>query len=247
MKLLHPEFDAQDAPGDRRRLLGITLLAIGVGVLGGGIAALLISMINAITHLAFEGRLSVAMVHGTIHAPWWRVLLVPLTGAFIIGVMARWGSSAIRGHGIPEVMERILHGDSRIPAKLTVLKPASAAVAIGTGGPFGAEGPIIATGGAVGSLLGQVMRVTADERKTLLASGAAAGMAATFGTPVAAVLLAIELLLFEYRARSIIPVALAASAATAVRMVLLGSEPIFPMPTVSDPTGTALVCYGMLG
>lgn len=225
----------------------MTGLAVGVGVLGGVIAAVLIGMINGITHLAFEGRLSLGNVHGTLHAPWWRTLLVPMVGALVIGIMARWGSSAIRGHGIPEVMERILHGDSRIPAKLTVLKPVSAAVAIGTGGPFGAEGPIIATGGAVGSLLGQMMRVTADERKTLLASGAAAGMAATFGTPVAAVLLAIELLLFEYRARSIIPVALAASAATAVRLVLLGSGPIFPMPTVSDPTGVALVCYGVLG
>lgn len=241
------KFAAPTPIPDRRSLLTITPIAIGVGVLGGITAAFLIAMINGLTHLAFEGELSFGMVHGTIHAPWWRILLVPFVGAFVIGVMARWGSAAIRGHGIPEVMERILHADSRIPAKLTVLKPASAAVAIGTGGPFGAEGPIIATGGALGSLLGQVMRVTADERKTLLASGAAAGMAATFGTPVAAVLLAIELLLFEYRARSIIPVALAASAATVVRLVLLGSDPIFPMPNVADPSGIALVCYGLLG
>lgn len=247
MKVQRPAVDPERTPAERRRLLIITGLAIGVGLAGGGIAAFLIAMINGISHLAFEGHYSLAMVHGTLVAPWWRTLLVPLGGALVIGVMARWGSSAIRGHGIPEVMERILHGDSRIPAKLTVLKPLSAAIAIGTGGPFGAEGPIIATGGAVGSLLGQLMRVTADERKTLLASGAAAGMAATFGTPVAAVLLAIELLLFEYRARSIIPVALAASAATAVRLVLLGSGPIFPMPTVADPTGVALVCYGLLG
>src|SRR5690606_13477409 len=187
VKLQSPAVDQSGLPEGRRRLLGITVLAIGVGVVGGGIAAFLIAMINAITHLAFDGELSFAMVHGTLHAPWWRTLLVPMVGAFVVGLMARWGSAAIRGHGIPEGMERILHGDSRIPAKLTVLKPLSAAVAIGTGGPFGAEGPIIATGGAFGSLLGQVMRVTADERKTLLASGAAAGMAATFGTPVAAV------------------------------------------------------------
>src|SRR5690606_6598352 len=122
------------------------------------------------------------------------VLVIPLIGAIIIGLMARYGSPAIRGHGIPEVMEKVLYGQSRIPPRLMFLKPASAAIAIGTGGPFGAEGPIIATGGALGSFFGQVLRVTADERKTLLAAGAAAGMAATFGTPVSAVLLSIELL-----------------------------------------------------
>src|SRR5438874_4497147 len=132
--------------------------------------------------------------------------------------MARYGSAAIRGHGIPEVMEKVLFGESRIPARVLILKPLSAAIAIGTGGPFGAEGPIIATGGALGSLMGQVLHVTSDERKILLAAGAAAGMAATFGTPVSAVLLAIELLLFEYRPRSLIPVALASAAAMSVRL-----------------------------
>ena len=125
---------------------------------------------------------------------------MPVAGGIVVGLMARYGSKAIRGHGIPEAMEQVLFNQSRIPARLVLLKPLSAAIAIGTGGPFGAEGPIIATGGALGSLLGQVVPVTADERKTLLAAGAAAGMAATFGTPVAAVLLAVELLLFEYRA-----------------------------------------------
>src|SRR6202167_2633950 len=133
--------------------------------------------------------------------------------------MARYGAAAIRGHGIPEAMEQVLTNQSRIPARLTFLKPLSAAIAIGTGGPFGAEGPIIATGGALGSLVGQVLSVTAAERKTLLAAGAAAGMAATFGSPVSAVLLAIELLLFEFRPRSIIPVALASTAAAGVRIL----------------------------
>lgn len=214
---------------------------------GGAVAAFLIAMINLITHLAFAGTLSFAPADASLFVGGFRIVVVPLVGALLIGIMARWGSEAIRGHGIPEVIDRILHGDSRIPAKLTVLKPLSAAIAIGTGGPFGAEGPIIATGGALGSLLGQLMHVTADERKTLLAAGATAGMAATFGTPVAAVLLAVELLLFEFRARSIIPVALAACAATAVRLVLLGGAPVFPMPQVSEPTGTALACYAALG
>jgi len=234
-------------PHARRRWLRLTLFSIGVGIAGGGIAVLLLSLINGMTHLAFNGTLSTAPVEGVIHASWLRIAVVPLLGALAVGIMARWGSAAIRGHGIPEVMERILVSQSRIPARLTILKPLSAAIAIGTGGPFGAEGPIIATGASAGSLIGQFMKVTADERKTLLAAGAAAGMAATFDTPVASVLLAIELLLFEYRARSIIPVALAASAATAVRLSLLGTGPIFPMPHVSDPAGLALVSYGVVG
>ncbi len=235
------------SPHARRYWLRLTALSLGVGIGGGAIAVLLLALINGMTHLAFSGTLSTAPVEGVVEASWLRILVVPLVGALVVGVMARWGSAAIRGHGIPEVMERILVAESRIPARLTVLKPLSAAVAIGTGGPFGAEGPIIATGGSVGSLVGQLMKVTANERKTLLAAGAAAGMAATFDTPVAAVLLAIELLLFEYRARSIIPVALAVSAATAVRLSLLGSGPMFPMPDVSDPTGLALVSYGVVG
>lgn len=229
------------------RTARIAALAVVVGVTGGLVAALLISLIRLITHLAFEGRASLAPADPSQHHLGAVVILIPIIGAALVSVMARWGSEAIRGHGIPEVMDRILHADSRIPAKLTILKPLSAAIAIGTGGPFGSEGPIIATGGALGSLLGQVLRVTADERKILLAAGAAAGMAATFGTPVAAVLLAIELLLFEFRARSIIPVALAACAATAVRLILLGNDPLYPMPTVMEPSGVALACYAILG
>jgi H+/Cl- antiporter ClcA len=229
------------------RLFTLTGLAIIVGMAAGFIAWILLALIHLITNIAFHQQVSFANVDpsATTLGPW--IILVPIVGAVLVGLMARWGSEAIRGHGIPEVMDRVLHGESRIPARLTVLKPISAALAIGTGGPFGAEGPIIATGGALGSLLGQILHVTADERKTLLAAGAAAGMAATFGTPVAAVLLAVELLLFEYRARSIIPVSMASCAATVVRLALVSTGPVFPMPDVAEPTGTALICYALLG
>ncbi len=222
-------------------------MAVGIGVLGGMAADGLLLLIRGITDFAFFHRFSTAPldVATTRFSP--LVIFVPVVGGVIVGIMARWGSSAIRGHGIPEVMDAVLHHDSRIPPRLTILKPLSAAIAIGTGGPFGAEGPIIATGGALGSLLGQVTSVTADERKTLLAAGAAAGMAATFGTPVAAVLLAVELLLFEYRARSIIPVAMASCAAAGARLVLIGAAPVFPMPAVTEPGGTALAAYAVLG
>src|ERR1700742_3024037 len=153
-------------------------------------------------------------------------MTVPIIGALLVGLMARFGSKAIGGHGIPEAMEKIILAESRIPPAITFLKPLSAAISIGTGGPFGAEGPIIATGGALGSVIGQFVRTTADERKTLLAAGAAAGMAATFGSPVSAVLLAIELLLFEYRPRSFLPVALASATATGIRMAFVGAAPI---------------------
>src|SRR5699024_7078137 len=162
------------------------------------------------------------------------------------GAMARWGASAIRGHGIPEAMEQILLNESRIPARMTFLKPISSAITIGSGGPFGAEGPVIATGGAIGSVLGQVLRVTAYERKTLLAAGAAAGMAAFFSAPVASVLLAVELLLFELRGRSLVPVALAVAASTGLREVLIGHGPVFPMPNVATPEPSALLFYALL-
>jgi len=235
----HPRVDA--------RVAWLCGVSIAVAVAAGFAAELLTRLIGLITNLAFHGRLDTAFTSpaGNQLGAW--VIAVPVLGALVVGAMARYGSSAIRGHGIPEVMEKVLHGESRIPPRVMFLKPLSAAVAIGTGGPFGAEGPIIATGGALGSLVGQVLRITTDERKTLLAAGAAAGMAATFGTPVSAVLLAVELLLFEYRARSVIPVALAAAAATSVRLALVGSGPVFPMPEVSQPGGAALVAYVLLG
>jgi H+/Cl- antiporter ClcA/CBS domain-containing protein len=231
-----------------RRTVMMTLVAIVIAIGAGLAAQLLTSLIGLITNIAFYNRVSTLFLDpagGHPHAL--KLLLVPVIGAVIVGFMARYGSSAIRGHGIPEVMENVLFGGSRIAPRVLVLKPISAAIAIGTGGPFGAEGPIIATGGALGSLAGQLIRITNDERKTLLAAGAAAGMAATFGSPVSAVLLAVELLLFEYRARSLIPVALAAVVATGVRYVFHGTGPVFDMATVSPPTGSALATYGFIG
>ena len=160
--------------------------------------------------------------------PW--VILVPVAGALIIGVMARYGSERIRGHGIPEAIEAILINGSRIDAKVALLKPLSSAISIGSGGPFGAEGPIIMTGGAVGSLIAQFFHLTSAERKTLLVAGAAAGMSATFAAPLAAVLLAVELLLFEWKPRSLIPVALASATAAAMRRYIIGLGPLFPVP-----------------
>lgn len=220
------------------------LLAVAAGL----VAQVLIRLIALVTHVSFYGRLSIA----TPASPWqnnlgvW-VIGVPVIGALIVGLMARYGSRAIRGHGIPEAMEQVLLNESRIPPRITFLKPISAAIAIGTGGPFGAEGPIIATGGALGSLVGQLVRTTADERKTLLACGAAAGMAATFGSPVSAVLLAVELLLFEFRPRSLIPVAFASAVAAGVRLLFEGSEPVFAMPTLLTPTSGALAIYLVIG
>ncbi|MBV9108716.1 MAG: chloride channel protein [Gemmatimonadetes bacterium] len=236
---VHPRVD--------RRTVWISVAAIGVSVVAGFVAELLTRLIGLMTNLAFYGRVEARFTSPAAnHLGAW-VIVVPVIGALIVGLMARYGSTAIRGHGIPEVMEKVLLGESRIPPRVMFLKPLSAAVAIGTGGPFGAEGPIIATGGAMGSLVGQVLRITADERKTLLAAGAAAGMAATFGSPVSAVLLAVELLLFEYRARSVIPVALGGAAATGVRMALMGAQPVFPMPAVTQPGGAALAAYVVLG
>jgi chloride channel protein, CIC family len=230
-----------------RRVLVICLLSIAVAFAAGLVARLLTGLIGLITNLAFYGRFdtSFASPAGNHLGPF--VVAVPVAGAIIVGFMARYGSKAIRGHGIPEAMEQVLFNESRIPARMTFLKPLSAAIAIGTGGPFGAEGPIIATGGALGSLVGQVVKTTPDERKTLLAAGAAAGMAATFGSPVSAVLLAVELLLFEYRPRSIIPVALATVTATAVRLAFAGAAPVFPMPELAAPSGAALAWYAVIG
>jgi H+/Cl- antiporter ClcA len=219
-----------------------------IGAAGAVVAQLFVRLIGLAINAAYYGRLSTAVVEpgGGTRGPI-GLLLIPVLGGLIVGLMARYGSSAIRGHGIPEVMQRVLYGESRIPARVTILKPLSAAVAIGTGGPFGAEGPIIATGGALGSLIGQHLHVTADERKTLLAAGAAAGMAATFGSPVSAVLLAVELLLFEYRPRSIIPVSLAAAVAASIRVAITGSAPVFPIPELLQPSDSALAFYVILG
>lgn len=238
----------QYSPIDRRVLL-ICVVAILLGVAAAFVAQLLLALIAVITNLAYFGEFSLQHSVPADAIPrlgLWSIC-IPIGGAVVVGLMARFGSSAIRGHGIPEAMEQILTNQSRIPARITFLKPISSAVSIGTGGPFGAEGPIIATGGALGSVIGQIMRTTVAERRTLLAAGAAAGMAATFGSPVSAVLLAIELLLFEFRPRSIIPVALAASTATGVRMMFEGMEPVFAMTNLEQPTGPALATYICLG
>ena len=211
------------------RVLFISMLSVLLAVAAAFVAKALVVLIGLITGVSFFGTLSPVFTAPVgNHLGWW-IVFIPVAGGIIVGLMARYGSAGIRGHGIPEAMERVLRHESRVPARLTFLKPLSAAIAIGTGGPFGAEGPIIATGGALGSLIGQVLSVTAIERKTLLAAGAAAGMAAIFGTPVSAVLLAVELLLFEFRPRTFIPVALAATVAAGTRLHPPHDLPRFPI------------------
>ncbi|HWG10395.1 MAG TPA: chloride channel protein [Rhodanobacteraceae bacterium] len=231
-----------------KRVLLVTALAVLIAFGAALVAQLLTALIGLVTNLAFYGRWSTAFTSpaGNHLGAW--VIVVPAIGGLLVGMMARWGSRAIRGHGIPEAMEQVLLNESRIAPRITFLKPVSSAIAIGTGGPFGAEGPIIATGGALGSFLGQLLRVTAAERKVLLAAGAAAGMAAVFGAPVSALVLAVELLLFELRPRSLIPVALATFTATGVRYARYGSAAVFAMPTdLVEPGGSALACYIALG
>jgi CIC family chloride channel protein len=204
--------------------------AVPVGALGALAAWLLLRLIGFITNLVFFQRVSTQLsAPGTTGHPWWLILSAPVVGGLVIGLMARFGSEKIRGHGMPEAIEAILMRRSRVAPRVAVLKPTSAAISIGTGGPFGAEGPIIMTGGALGSILAQHLHLTADERKALMVSGAAAGMAATFNAPLASVLLAVELLLFEWRPRSFLPVTCAVAVATVVRAPLLGSGPIFPV------------------
>ncbi|MFJ9850438.1 chloride channel protein [Streptomyces sp. NPDC101150] len=225
------------------RAVLITSLAIPVGAAAALVAVGLLKLIALFTNLCFYGRLSVdsATPHGTAHS--WLLLVMPVVGGLVIGLMAKYGSEKIRGHGMPEAIESILIGGSRVQPRVALLKPTSSAVSIGTGGPFGAEGPIIMTGGAVGSLIAQFLRVTTDERKALLVAGSAAGMAATFNAPLASILLAVELLLFEWRPRSYLPVAVAAVTATLVRGPLLGTEPLFAGAHV--PTHLGLPVYGL--
>jgi CIC family chloride channel protein len=212
-----------------RRVLLLAALALPIGVIGAFVAKALIWLIAVFTNAAFFLRLSSEPVTLQGHAFGWWGVVVPALGGLIIGLMARYGSEKIRGHGIPEALEAILLGRSLINPKVAVLKPVSSAVSIGTGGPFGAEGPIIMTGGAFGSMFAQLFHLSAAERKTLLVAGATAGMSAVFATPIAAALLAVELLLFEWKPRSFIPVATAAVVASLVRVPLLGTGPIFPV------------------
>jgi chloride channel protein, CIC family len=212
------------------RVLPISALAVVIGALCAFVALVLLRLIGLFTNLFYFGRWSTALVSPAGNHLGIYSLLVPIGGALIIGVMARYGSERIRGHGIPEAIEAILMNGSRVQPKVALLKPLSSAISIGSGGPFGAEGPIIMTGGAFGSMIAQLFHLTSAERKTLLVAGAAGGMSATFASPVAAVLLAVELLLFEWKPRSLIPVALASAVAAVVRRYILGFGPLFPVP-----------------
>ncbi|AXK79341.1 chloride channel protein [Pseudolabrys taiwanensis] len=230
-----------------RRLFLLVGMALIVGCAGAAAAWALYHLIALATNIAYYGRFSTAPASPPDHGLGWLSVLIPVTGCIIIGLMARFGSEKIRGHGIPEAMEAILIGRSRIQPRVALLKPLSSAISIGTGGPFGAEGPIIMTGGAFGSLFAQLFHLTSAERKTLLVAGAAAGMSATFGTPVAAMLLAVELLLFEWKPRSFVPVAIASIIAAALRPYLLGGGVLFPMAESAEFVPLALGCAAVLG
>jgi len=232
---------------DKKRILFISVLAVLIGACISAIAKLLVDLINLITNISFHHQFSFAHSTPATNSYGLLVIVVPVIGGIIVGLMAMYGSKAIRGHGIPEAMEQILTNKSKIRPSITFLKPISAAISIGTGGPFGAEGPIIATGGALGSTLGQILKITHHERKILLAAGATAGMSAIFGTPIAAIFLAIELLLFEFSPRSIIPVALACITGSAGHHLLFDSGPVFPMPFVAVPGNEALAVYSGIG
>lgn len=230
-----------------RRMLLLVILALPIGAISAVVAKALLWLIAVITNFIFFQRFATGLPPlGQHHLGVW-VIAAPVVGALIIGLMARYGSEKIRGHGIPEALEAILLGRSLIQPKIAILKPISSAISIGTGGPFGAEGPIIMTGGAFGSMIAQFFHLTAAERKTLLVAGAAAGMAAVFASPVAATLLAVELLLFEWRPRSFIPVACAALVASVLRVPLLGAGPIFPVASHPALGGHALWIAAAIG
>jgi len=231
----------------KKRLVQISTFSVIVAILISLIAKFLIYLINLVTNLAFYGSVDLSFHSPAAnHLGIW-VIVIPAIGGLLVGVMALYGSKAIRGHGIPEAMEQILVNESKIKPVITFLKPISSAIAIGTGGPFGAEGPIIATGGALGSTLGQLFKITSSERKVILAAGATAGMSAIFGTPIAAIFLAVELLLFEFSPKAILPVALACITGAAGHHFLFESGPVFPMPTLEIPGNLALGIYSFIG
>ncbi|MCD2197739.1 chloride channel protein [Actinomycetospora endophytica] len=260
-----PAFDfASDTEGPRRRpgplrdftvsprVLVIVAWALPVGALGAGAAWVLLRLIGLITNVLFAGRIATDTVNpGAVGAPWWVILGAPVLGGVVVGLMARYGSEKIRGHGMPEAIEGVLFRRAVVEPKVAVLKPTSAAISIGTGGPFGAEGPIIMTGGAIGSIVAQRLAVTDDERRVLMVAGAASGMAAVFNAPLASVLLAVELLLFEWRPRSFLPVVAAVVVSTILRGPMLGYAPIFPLDTATwhITAGADVLCVvaGALG
>ncbi len=226
------------------RVALLTAMAIPIGALSALVAYALLRLIGLFTNLFFFGRWSTVLVSPDGNHLGGLVILVPVAGALVVGLMARFGSERIRGHGIPEALEAILINGSRLQPRVALLKPLSSAISIGSGGPFGAEGPIIMTGGAFGSLVAQFFHLSSAERRTLLVAGAAGGMAATFAAPLAAVLLAVELLLFEWKPRSFVPVGLASATATVLRRYLLGTGPLFPTsprPALVGPE-TLLAC-----
>jgi H+/Cl- antiporter ClcA len=232
-----------------RRVWLLSAVAVGIGVGAAALAVVLLKAIALCTNLFYYHRFSLVSVDpaGSPLGPW--MVIVPVVGGLIVGLMARFGSDKIRGHGIPEAIEAILLNGARVQPSIAVLKPVSAAISIGSGGPFGAEGPIIMTGGAFGSLVAQWMHLTDAERTTLLVAGAAAGMSATFAVPLAAILLAVELLLFEWRPRSLVPVAFASITAQIVRVLWLGPGPLFAMPNLpyqqSAPVALAALALGL--
>lgn len=244
---IHPKKEISRVAGVDRRIVFLSVQAIINAFIIGLIAKVLVYLIELITNIAFYGKFSIQPASPASNNLGIAVIVIPIIGSLLVGLMARFGSKAIRGHGIPEAMEKIILEKSKIPPLITILKPLSAAISIGTGGPFGAEGPIIATGGAFGSFTGQIMHISAAERKIILSAGACAGMAAIFGSPLAAVLLAIELLLFEFSARSIIPVALACVTGAGMHIWLFGSTPVFAMGDIPVPSGADLAIYTCIG
>ncbi|MGH9076401.1 MAG: chloride channel protein [Acidimicrobiales bacterium] len=250
-----PRVTAERALGDfttTPAILRLVPLAVLIGALGAGISLALLDMIGFFTNLFYYQRLSLTLVSPDANTLGAIALVIPIGGGLIVGLMARFGSEQIRGHGIPEAMERVLINGSRVQPRLAVLKPISSAVSIGTGGPFGAEGPIILTGGAVGSIIGQLFRLTAAQRRALLVAGAAAGMSAVFGTPVAATLFGVELLAFEFKPRSVVLIGLAAATADGIRMAmasggLVTPQPIFPVPAHAPLGGVVLLGTAAVG
>jgi len=243
----------RDALSDFRvspRIFYISGIALLIGVAGALIAFALMFMIGFFTNLFYYHRLVFTFVSPYPNQLGGTVIAIPVIGALMIGLMARYGAEKIRGHGIPEAMEAILGGKSMISPKVALLKPLSAAISIGSGGPFGAEGPIIMSGGSFGSVVGQLLHVTAAERKTLLLCGAAAGMSATFHSPIAAVLFSVELLAFELRLRSLVPIALASGIADFTRSLIAGNQPMFPSSAAPDSPNVIVlvaVLFGIVG
>jgi H+/Cl- antiporter ClcA len=249
------------SPGIARKLSDFTMPSsvlkliphsIIIGIIGAFIALILLDLIGLISNLLYYQRFDLSLVSPRNNTLGWLAVLIPMAGGLVVGLMARYGSERIRGHGIPEAMETILVGGSKVEPKLTVLKPIASAISIGTGGPFGAEGPIILTGGAIGSVVAQFLNLTAIERRSLLVAGAVAGMSAVFGTPIAAVILGVELLLFEWKPRSFIPAAIASIVADTVRHLFvhegwMKAEPLFPVQKMAELGSTGLFDAVILG